>query len=69
MTHYKVQVIQKYIETYVVEADSEQEAEKLTYEGMHDWLDPSSTKYSDTKVKNIEVIKWTLQTTTTKVVA
>ena len=50
MTHYKVEVIQKHIETYVVEADSEQ-AEKLTYEGMHDWLDPSSSKYMDTKIK------------------
>ena len=29
MTHYKVEVIQKHIETYVVEADSKQEAEKL----------------------------------------
>ena len=57
MTHYKVEVIQKHIETYVVEADSKQEAEKLTYECMHDWLDPSSSKYMDTKVKNIEVIK------------
>tara|TARA_A100001234_G_C12623906_1_gene385125 strand:+ start:1290 stop:1463 length:174 start_codon:yes stop_codon:yes gene_type:complete len=57
MKHYKVEVIQKHIEIYVVEADSEQEAEKLTYEGMHDWLDPSSSKYMDTKVKNIEVIK------------
>ena len=28
MTHYKVEVIQKHIETYVVEADSEQEAEE-----------------------------------------
>ena len=46
MTHYKVEVIQKHIETYVVEADSKQEAEKLTYEGMHDWLDPSSSKRS-----------------------
>ena len=57
MKHYKVKMIQEYIETYVVEANSKQEAEKLTYEGMHDWLDPSSSKYMDTKVKNIEVIK------------
>ena len=56
MTHYKVEVIQKHIETYVVEADSEQEAEKLTYEGMHDWLDPSSSKYMDTKIKSIKPI-------------
>ena len=57
MTHYKVEVIQKHIETYVVEADSNKKLRTLTYEGMHDWLDPSSSKYMDTKVKNIEVIK------------
>ena len=57
MTHYKVEVIQTPIATYAVDAASEQAAEKLTYAGMHDWLDPSSSKYMDTKVKNIEVIK------------
>ena len=29
MTHYKVEVIQKHIETYVVEADSREEAEEI----------------------------------------
>ena len=29
---------------------------KLTYEGMHDWLDPSSSKYMDTKIKSIKPI-------------
>ena len=29
MTHYKVEVIQKHIETYVVEADSPEEAEEI----------------------------------------
>ena len=57
MTHYKVEVIQKHIETYVVEADSKQEAEKLTYEGMHDWLDPIETMFKDTKVKCVTPIK------------
>ena len=57
MTHYKVEVIQKHIETYVVEADSKQEADKLTYEGMYDWLEHSSSKYMDTKVKSIKPIK------------
>ena len=54
MTHYKVEVIQKHIETYVVEADSEQEAVQCTYE---DWLDPSDTKAGDSRVKTIEVIE------------
>ena len=54
MTHYKVEVIQKHIETYVVEADSEQEAEKLTYEGMHDWLDPSSSKLKSTNSSKLQ---------------
>ena len=54
MTHYKVEVIQKHIETYVVEADSEQEADKLTYEGMHDWLDPSSSKLKSTNSSKLQ---------------
>ena len=54
MTHYKVEVIQKHIETYVVEADSEQEAVQCTYE---DWLDPSDTKAGDSRVKTVEVIE------------
>ena len=37
MTHYKVEVIQKHIETYVVEADSKEEA-LIKYEGG-DYLD------------------------------
>ena len=42
------------IETYVVEADSEQEAVQCTYE---DWLDPSDTKAGDSRVKTVEVIE------------
>ena len=54
MKHYKVKMIQEYIETYVVEADSEQEAVQCTYEY---WLDPSDTKAGDSRVKTVEVIE------------
>ena len=54
MKHYKVTMIQAFMETYVVEADSEQEAVQCTYE---DWLDPSDTKAGDSRVKTIEVIE------------
>ena len=51
MTHYKVQVIQKYIETYVVEADSKQEAEKITYEGD---LVPENCHYAEVTCEDEE---------------
>ena len=54
MKYYKVKMIQEYIETYVVEADSEREAVQCTYE---DWLDPSDTKAGDSREKTVEVIK------------
>ena len=54
MTTYRLKMIQEYIETYVVEADSEQEAVQCTYE---DWLDPSDTKAGDSRVKTVEVIE------------
>ena len=53
MKFYKVKMIQEYIETYVIEAESEQEAVQCTYQ---DWLDPSDTKAGDSKVKTVEVI-------------
>ena len=56
MKFYKVKMIQEYIETYVVEANSEQEAVQCTYE---DYLDPSSTKAGDSRVKTVEVINET----------
>ena len=46
-------MIQEYFETYVIEAESEQEAVQCTYQ---DWLDPSDTKAGDSKVKTVEVI-------------
>ena len=54
MKTYRLKMIQEYIETYVVQANSEQEAVQCTYE---DWLDPSDTKAGDSRVKTIEVIK------------
>ena len=56
MKFYKVKMIQEYIETYVIEAESEQEAVQCTYQ---DWLDPSDTKAGDSKVKTVEVINET----------
>ena len=56
MKFYKVKMIQEYIETYVIEAESEQEAVQCTY---LDWLDPSDTKAGDSKVKTVEVINET----------
>ena len=57
MKNYKVKVLRKYIEIYVVAAESKQEAEQVTYEGMHDWLDPIETMFKDTKVKCVTPIR------------
>ena len=54
MKTYRLKMIQEYIETYVVQANSEQEAVQCTYE---DWLDPSDTKAGDSRVKTVEVIE------------
>ena len=55
MTHYKVKMIQEYIESYDIEANSEQEAVQNFYDAGD--LQPDETDAGDSRVKSVEVIE------------
>ena len=53
MKTYRIKMIQEYIESYDIQANSEQEAIAEIYK---DFLEPDDTKAGNSHVKNIEVI-------------
>ena len=53
MKTYRIKMIQEYIESYDIEANSEEEAIANIY---NDFIEPDDTKASKSHVQNIEVI-------------
>ena len=56
MKTYRLKMIQEYIESYDIEANSEQEAVQNFYDAGD--LQPDETDDGDSRVKSVEVIQW-----------
>ncbi len=56
MKTYRLKMIQEYIESYDIEANSEQEAVQNFYDAGD--LQPDETDAGDSRVKSVEVIQW-----------